>query len=142
MSNLQVQQSEVLLPITKDSRGGHRDGAGRKPGSETSRRASADEMLRVITAQEEREQWRELLNDVRTKPELRLKVLQAVSELRRGRPGVNQRQVKQQANDPRLLVAIQNLIPGSKRSTLDADQAQITSKSRANRRKKTADNSE
>ena len=98
--------------------GGPRAGAGRLPGiKEVKPRATvkAEDALKVLTTDEEKKHWRQLVEAAEANPKLKLEVLSKISELRRGKPftAENPRARKQPPADNRILVAVQALIGGT-----------------------------
>ena len=117
------------------SHGGARPGAGRLPGVPNKplneRRERAP---RVLQVPEEVAAWRKALKFAEDKQDARTMadILQKIHENRRGKPYVqpdpNARQRK--PDDNRLLVAIQNIMPGAKRISTAIDTDDLPTRKR------------
>lgn len=118
--SLQPKENQELVPELLTKRGGAREGAGRKPGALSKGRPLA-EALKVMNLAEERHLWRvilglEKLRKNETKPDFA--ALKYANEMRRGKPfeAVNPHARRDSGGDHKLIVAIQNLVPGGAKS--------------------------
>ncbi len=123
--DLAVGRDEIFVPPTK---GGARSGAGRQPGSRTKNKTESDtaSVPLILNRAEEKKYWRDALAKAVASDNVKeqREILQYINEMRRGKPytATNPRERKQRNDDPRFLIAIQNLLPSSKRTSSTIDQ--------------------
>lgn len=116
MSGMQTWEEGVVHP--PDPRGGARRGAGRPPGVKEVKPRNTERVTapRVLTVQQEAQKWRAALKAAEDAGNIKeqREILQYINEMRRGKPytATNPRERRAPAQDNRLYLAIQNLIPG------------------------------
>ena len=125
---LQTRNCEVFAP---SDHGGKRANSGRTAGAKTKNRNAHESVAPpvLLTKAEEKRLWRLMLGVEKPRPdevlppnkEL-LPALQYVNEMRRGKPFVasNPRAQRTQGDDNRLLIAINNMLPGGETLTAKA----------------------